>query len=82
MYTCGSDMFPRSAVASIVGMGTCVGGIAGMFIATFTGFVLQVTGSYLPMFILVACIYLFALALLQTLAPRLEPAGVATSSAA
>lgn len=77
MYTVGSDMFPRSAVASIVGMGTCVGGIAGMCIATFTGFVLQKTGSYLPMFFIVACIYLVALLILQTLAPRLEPAVVA-----
>jgi ACS family hexuronate transporter-like MFS transporter len=76
MFTVGSDMFPRRAVASIVGMGTCVGGITGMFIATFTGLVLQITGSYLPMFILVGCIYLLALLILQLLAPKLEPAGI------
>jgi ACS family hexuronate transporter-like MFS transporter len=76
IYTVGSDMFPRRVVASITGMGTCVGGITGMFIATFTGFVLQVTGSYLPMFILVGSIYLVALLILHLLAPRLEPAGI------
>jgi ACS family hexuronate transporter-like MFS transporter len=77
MFTLGSDLFPRGAVASVTGMGTCVGGIIGMFIANFTGFVLQTTGSYLPMFILVGCIYLFALLILQLLAPKLEPAGIA-----
>jgi ACS family hexuronate transporter-like MFS transporter len=76
MYTTGSDMFPRRVVASIVGMGTCAGGIFGMFIATFTGFILQATHSYLSIFILVGGIYLFALLILSILAPRLEPAGI------
>jgi ACS family hexuronate transporter-like MFS transporter len=76
MYTTGSDMFPRRVVASIVGMGTCAGGLFGMFIATFTGFILQATHSYLSIFILVGGIYLFALLILSILAPRLEPAGI------
>jgi ACS family hexuronate transporter-like MFS transporter len=76
MYTTGSDMFPRRAVASIVGIGTCVGGIFGMFIASFTGFILQATHSYFSIFCFVGFIYLFALLILSILAPKLEPAGI------
>jgi ACS family hexuronate transporter-like MFS transporter len=72
MFTLGPDLFPRRA-GSIIGMGTCVGGIVSMFFSTFTGFVLQITGSYLPMFILVGCIYLISLLVLHLLAPRLGP---------
>jgi ACS family hexuronate transporter-like MFS transporter len=69
-------MFPRRAVASIVGIGTCVGGIFGMFIASFTGFILQATHSYFSIFCFVGFIYLFALLILSILAPKLEPAGI------
>jgi ACS family hexuronate transporter-like MFS transporter len=47
-----------------------------MFIATFTGFLLEFTGSYVPVFIMAGSAYLIALAAVQTLAPRLEPAEI------
>ena len=45
-----------------------------MVIATFTGFVLQFTGSYVPMFVIAGTAYLIALAIIQFLVPNLEPA--------
>jgi ACS family hexuronate transporter-like MFS transporter len=74
LFTLASDMFPRRAVASVVGIGGCAGAIGGMCIATFTGFLLQLTGSYVPVFILSGSAYLTALLIIQLLAPRLEPA--------
>ena len=74
MFTLASDMFPRRAVASVVGMGGCGGAVGGMFIATFTGWLLQLTGSYLPVFIIAGSAYLVALGFVQLLAPRLQPA--------
>jgi ACS family hexuronate transporter-like MFS transporter len=44
-----------------------------MFIATLTGWLLQLTGSYLPVFIIAGSVYIVALGLIQLLAPRLEP---------
>jgi ACS family hexuronate transporter-like MFS transporter len=71
-------MFPRRAVGSVVGIGGFGGAIGGMVIATFTGLVLQFTGSYVPMFIIAGTVYLIALGIIQLLAPRLEPAEIDT----
>jgi ACS family hexuronate transporter-like MFS transporter len=76
LFTLASDMFPRRAVASVVGIGGCGGAVGGMFIATFTGWLLQLTGSYLPVFVLAGSVYLVALGLIQLLAPRLQPAEI------
>ncbi len=76
LFTIASDMFPRRAVASVVGIGGSGGAVGGMFIATFTGWLLQLTGSYLPVFIIAGSVYALALSLIQFLAPRLEPAEI------
>lgn len=67
------DLFPRQAVASVVGMGGFGGAIGGMLISTFTGFLLQLTGSYVPVFVLAGSTYLIALGLIQVLSPKLAP---------
>lgn len=77
LLTLASDLFPQTAVASVVGMGGFGGAVSGMLISTFTGFLLQFTGSYVPVFILAGCLYLIALLIIQLLVPRLEPANVA-----
>lgn len=74
IYTLASDMFPKGEVASVVGFGTLLGTIGGMGIAKMVGYILQRTGSYVPIFILAGTAYLVALAFVQILAPRLEPA--------
>lgn len=72
IYTLASDMFPRGAVASVVGFGTLMGTIGGMGIAKAVGFILQQTGSYVPVFVIAGSAYLVALCFVQMLAPRLE----------
>jgi ACS family hexuronate transporter-like MFS transporter len=75
LFTLASDMFPRGAVASVVGIGACGGSVAMMFFGLFVGFVLQITkGNYLPVFLLAGTAYLFAILLIHLLAPRLEAA--------
>ncbi|HEX2833132.1 MAG TPA: MFS transporter [Thermoanaerobaculia bacterium] len=76
IFTTVSDMFPRRAVGSVVGVGGMAGGIGGMFIATATGYALQLTGSYHIVFLCAGLVYLIALAVIHTLAPQLEPADV------
>jgi len=74
LFTLASDMFPRRAVASVVGIGGFGGTVGGMFIATFTGFLLEFTGSYVPVFAMAGSAYLVALLMIHLLAPRLERA--------
>jgi ACS family hexuronate transporter-like MFS transporter len=76
LYTIVSDMFPRSAVASVVSLAGVAGAIGGMGIAKVVGYILQWTGSYIPVFLLAGLAYLVAFAWVQLLAPRLEPARV------
>jgi ACS family hexuronate transporter-like MFS transporter len=74
LYTLASDMFPRSAVGSVVGFASMAGAIGGMLVAKAVGYILQRTGSYVPVFVMAGLAYLIALAFVQTLAPRLKPA--------
>jgi MFS transporter, ACS family, hexuronate transporter len=74
IFTITSDMFPRRAVGSVVGFGGMAGAVGGMFIAKAVGYILQWTGSYLPIFAIAGSVYLIALLAIQLLAPKLEPA--------
>ncbi len=74
MFTLASDLFPRRAVGTVVGFGGFMGGIGGILIAEFAGRVLNRDPSYyLPMFIVGGTLYLVALLVIHSLAPRLEP---------
>jgi MFS transporter, ACS family, hexuronate transporter len=73
LFTLASDLFPRRAVGSVVGMAGFGGAVGGMLISTFTGFLLQLTGSYVPVFILAGSTYLVALSIIHFLTPRLQP---------
>ena len=75
IFTLASDMFPRRAVGTVVGFGGFMGGIGGILIAEFVGRMLNANPRYyLPIFIVSGTLYLVALAVVHTLAPRLEPA--------
>ena len=50
------------------------GAVGGMLIAKLTGYILQTTGSYVPVFLIAASTYLAALAVIHLLVPRLAPA--------
>jgi len=76
LFTLASDMFPRRAVGSVVGIGGMAGAIGGMLIALVVGEILQRTGSYVPIFIIAGFAYLVALTVIHLLAPKIQPADV------
>ncbi|MHB8525274.1 MAG: MFS transporter [Candidatus Acidiferrales bacterium] len=76
LFTLPCDMFPTRAVASVIGIGGMAGAVGGMLIAKVVGYVLQWTGSYMIPFFIAGSAYLVALAMIQLLAPRLEPASI------
>jgi ACS family hexuronate transporter-like MFS transporter len=76
IYTIASDMFPRRTIGSVIGIGGMSGAIGGMLIAKLVGYILELTGSYVPIFIIAASAYLIALLIVHLLVPRLEEAKV------
>lgn len=74
LFTLVSDMFPKQAVASVVGLGAMFGSLTAMLFSQSAGFILETTGSYWSLFAVSGSAYLVALAIMHALAPRLEPA--------
>lgn len=76
LFTLTTDMFPRRAIASVVGFGGMAGAIGGMFNSKVTGYILEKTGTYHVIFAVAGFGYLFALLVIHLLAPRLEKADI------
>jgi ACS family hexuronate transporter-like MFS transporter len=79
MYTLASDMFPRTAVGSVVGFGSMAGAIGAMFAAKAVGYILQWTGSYVLIFLIAGSAYLLALLVVQVLAPNIATVSIETA---
>jgi ACS family hexuronate transporter-like MFS transporter len=74
LFTTTSDMFPRQAVGSVVGIGGMAGALGGATMAVATGYILQSTGqNYSIVFMIAGTAYLVALLVIHVLAPNLEP---------
>jgi ACS family hexuronate transporter-like MFS transporter len=72
ILTISSDMFPKSTVGAVVGIGTSAGSVGGMLLAASAGWILQITHSYVSLFILASSVYLLALLIIVLLAPGLK----------
>ena len=74
IFTTASDMFPRRAVASVVGLGGFAGAMGGVLFQRVTGRILTATGNnYSVIFMICGLAYVTAWLVLHLLAPRLEP---------
>jgi ACS family hexuronate transporter-like MFS transporter len=80
LFTTVSDMFPKRAVASVIGMGGMAGSIGGMIFPIVTGIMLDhfkaagnVTAGYTILFGICGSAYLVAFAVNHFLAPKYEP---------
>jgi ACS family hexuronate transporter-like MFS transporter len=71
LSTLPSDLCPRAAVGSVIGIGGTVGALGGMGMALFTGYILDATGSYRVLFAICASAYVLALGVVHLLSPRL-----------
>ena len=74
LFTTVSDMFPRHAVASVVGLGGFAGMASAFAFQRFTGALLDATGgSYSAVFAVLGLAYVGALGVMHLLVPRLDP---------
>jgi len=78
LFTTASDMFPRSAVGSVTGIGGMAGSVGGFLLANYAGYILQLTHSYATLFAIAASAYLIAMLILVSLAPGLRRVGSLT----
>lgn len=79
LYTTVSDMFPKKAVASVIGIGGMAGATGGMLFPVFSGRLLDnftaagnVTAGYTVLFTICAFAYVITFAIHHLLAPRFE----------
>jgi len=76
LFTVPSDLFPKAAVASVVGIGGLLGAGAGAGFDVFVGHIVEWTHSYVAVFAVCGCTYFVALLLLHLMSPRFAPAKV------
>jgi ACS family hexuronate transporter-like MFS transporter len=72
LFSTPADMFPRTAVGSVTGIGGMAGSVGGILFAAYTGSILQWTHSYATLFAIAASAYIVALAIILLLAPGLR----------
>ena len=79
IFTTASDIFPKRAVSSIVGIGGMAGSIGGIAFPFFIGFILDsakaagnITAGYNILFAICACAYLLAWLVMHLLTPRMK----------
>jgi MFS transporter, ACS family, hexuronate transporter len=74
LFTLPSDTFPKAAVGSVVGIGGMIGSLGGVLFQLATGYIVELTHSYVPLFIVAGFAYVTALLVVQLLTPKLAPA--------
>lgn len=73
IFTITSDVFPKEAVGSVVGIGGCAGGIGGfLFSAIIPGFIITHFG-YVPMFAIMGALHVIALLSIFPLLKERQP---------
>jgi ACS family hexuronate transporter-like MFS transporter len=76
LFTLPGDVFPRSAVGTVVGVGGALGGVGGILFANFVGRELERIGGYQSIFAVAGSAYLTALLIIHLISPRLAHAKV------
>ncbi|RZM28588.1 MAG: MFS transporter [Pedobacter sp.] len=83
IFTTVSDMFPKRAVASVVGIGGMIGAVGGILIAKTAGLVLdfygaagQIEKGYYLLFTICAMAYLVAWAVFSLMVPKMPKAKI------
>jgi len=71
MYTFASDLFPRSVVASITGIGGTAGALGGVLLAAMAG-IIRVNYGYLPLFLIASSSYLIGWFIINWILPTMK----------
>jgi ACS family hexuronate transporter-like MFS transporter len=80
IFTTVSDMFPKKAIGSIIGIGGMAGGLGGVLVSKMGGYLFdyydslgQIQTGYTIMFVVCAVAYLIAWSVMKLLVPKYRP---------
>ena len=73
LFTTVSDMFPRAAVGTVIGIGGSAGQAGAAVMTLITGYLLATNGSFTVLFSIAGSVYLVAFGLFNLISPRYEP---------
>ena len=73
MYTVVSDIFPKNAVGSVVGLGGAIASVASIGFAWYVGKKLTNTGVYDTILYICGGAYVLALAIFHIIVPQIKP---------
>lgn len=83
IFTLASDMFPKRALSSVIGIGGMAGSVGGILFPILVGYLLDlykikgnITIGYNILFIICGCAYLFAWVIIHFLVPKMNMAKV------
>jgi ACS family hexuronate transporter-like MFS transporter len=73
IFTIVSDIYPKDAVGSMTGIAGFAASVGGILSAPFIGYLLDVTGSYVIIFMMAGSVYLLAWLVLKLMIPEIQP---------
>ena len=80
IFTVASDMFPKKAISSVVGIGGMAGSIGGVLFPIFVGYILETyrqlgdsTAGYNIIFFVCGLMYMLAWAIMHFISPKMTP---------
>ena len=80
IFTVASDMFPKKAISSVVGIGGMAGSVGGVLFPIFVGYILETyrqlgdsTAGYNIIFFVCGLMYMLAWAVMHFISPKMTP---------
>jgi len=73
IFTIVSDIYPKNAVGSLMGLAGFAAAIGGALSASFVGLLLESTGSYFLIFLIASSVYLINWAILKIFIKEIKP---------
>lgn len=73
IFTIVSDIYPKGAVGSMMGLCGFTGAIGGALSASFIGIILEITHSYSLIFTIASVVYLLNWLIIKLFIPRISP---------
>jgi ACS family hexuronate transporter-like MFS transporter len=73
IFTIVSDIYPKKAVGSMMGLSGFAGAVGGALSATFVGLLLETTGSYFFIFLVASSVYMLNWLILKLSIKQIVP---------